>query len=186
MRLAMVLHAEGDLRGADPIYREALPVLQERGAATPSRKRCSNLASSGRRRATRRRPEVPRGKAQAIRTSLRAGFRDGQEPGGAGQRLAIEERHPEAAEPLLGPALEVFAAQKAARLEASAQAVLARSLLGGKGPTTRARRWSGALALSQRAAVLTCDSPCAGRRVMATNGKVEEACSGLTRPSRRP
>jgi len=91
--------------------------------------------------------------------------------------LAIEEGHPEAAEPLLGPALEVFAAQKAADWEASAQAVLARSLLGGKRPDDARKALERALALSAKSSSphVRLTVAAAAGRVMATNGKVEEA-----------
>ena len=84
--------------------------------------------------------------------------------------LAIEEGHPEAAEALLGPALEVFAAQKATDWEASAQAVLARSLLEGKRPGDARQALERALALSGRS-----HSPLVRLTVAAIAGRVEAA-----------
>jgi hypothetical protein len=95
--------------------------------------------------------------------------------------LAIEEGRPEEAEPLLGPALEVFAAQKAADWEASARSVLALSLLGGKRSADVRRALDRALALSGRSlsphvrlAVVA-----AGARVEAADGKANEALRQL-------
>ena len=169
MRLAMVLQAEGDLRGAEARCREALAVLQKRGIrdyASDALFQLGELRKAGGDLAAAREHHE---EAQAIRAGLRADFAMAKgRVALAG--LAIEEGHPEAAEPLLRPALEVFAAQKAADLEASAQAVLALSLLGRKRPGDAREALNRALALSGRSL-----SPHVRLAVAATAARVEAA-----------
>jgi serine/threonine protein kinase/tetratricopeptide (TPR) repeat protein len=126
VRLAMVSHAEGDLREAEAQYREALPVLQDKGARDSVadtayqlgelRKTADDLV------AARKYHED----AQAIRSGYRGAFAVAKSQV-ALACLAIEEGRAVAAESLLGPALETFAAQKATDWEATAQAALALS-----------------------------------------------------------
>jgi tetratricopeptide (TPR) repeat protein/TolB-like protein len=169
MRLAMVLHAEGDLRGAGTRYREALPILQERGTRDSIADTLFQLGelreAEGDLAAARKHHE----EAQAIRSGFRGAFAMAKSRVALAS-LAIEEGHPESAGPLLGPALEVFAAQEAADWEASAQAVLARSLLGGLRPGDARKALDRALALSGRSL-----SPHVRLAVAATAGPVEAA-----------
>jgi tetratricopeptide (TPR) repeat protein len=169
MRLAMVLQAEGDLRGAEARYREALLVLQERGTRDFVADTLYQLGelrkAEGDLSAARKHHE----EAQAIRTDLRAAFAMAKSRVALAS-LAIEEGHPEAAEALLGPALEVFVAQKATDWEASAQAVLARALPGGKRHGDARKALERALALSGRS-----QSPHVRLTVAATAGRVEAA-----------
>jgi tetratricopeptide (TPR) repeat protein len=169
MRLSMVLHAEGDLRGAEARCREALPVLRERGTRALVADTLFHLGeiqkAQGDLVAARKHHE----EAQAIRTDLQAAFAIAKSRVALAS-LAIEEGHPEAAEALLGPALEVFIAQKATDWEASAQAVLARSLLGGKRNENARRALERALALSNRS-----QSPHVRLMVAATASRVEAA-----------
>ena len=180
MRLAMVLQAEGDLRGAEARCREALAVLQERGIrdyASDALFQLGELREAGGDLAAARKHYE---EAQAIRVGLRAAFAVAKgRVALAG--LAMEEGHPHAAEPLLRPALEVFAAQKAADLEASAQAVLALSLLGGPRPGDAREALDRALALSGRSLSphVRLTVAVTAARVEATEGRAEEALRRL-------
>jgi tetratricopeptide (TPR) repeat protein/TolB-like protein/predicted Ser/Thr protein kinase len=169
MRLAMVFQAEGDLRQADARYREALPVLRERGTRDYVADTLYQLGelrkAEGDLAAARKHHE----EAQAIRTDLGAAFAMAKSRVALAS-LAIEEGHAEAAEPLLSPALQVFAAQKTTDWEASAQAVLSRSLLGGKRPGDARKAMERAVALSGRS-----HSPHVRLTVAAIAGRAEAA-----------
>ena len=169
MRLAMVFHAEGDLRGAEAKYREALAALQERGIrdyASDALFQLGELRKAGGDLAAARKHHE---EAQAIRAGLRAALAMAKgRVALAG--LAIEEGHPDAAELLLGSALPVFAAQKAADWEASAQAVLARSRLAGSRPGDARQALNRALALAGPSL-----SPHVRLAVAATAARVEAA-----------
>ncbi len=169
MRMAMVLQAEGDLRGAEARSTQALAILQERGIrdyASDALFQLGELRKAGGDLAAARKHHE---EAQAIRADLRAAFAMAKGWVALGG-LAIEEAHPEAAEPLLRRALQVFVAQKAADHEASAQAVLALSLLGAKRPGDAREALDRALALSGRSL-----SPHVRLAVAVTAARVEAA-----------
>jgi eukaryotic-like serine/threonine-protein kinase len=167
--LAKVLHAEGDLQGAEARYREALPVFEARGTRALVANTLFHLGelrkAEGDLAAARKHHE----EAQAIWTDLQVVLALAQSRV-AQASLTIEEGHPESAEGLLGPALEVFAAQKAIDWQASAQTVLARSFLGGTRLSDARRAAERALALSGRS-----QRPDVRLTVAATAGRLEAA-----------
>jgi tetratricopeptide (TPR) repeat protein len=176
MRLAMVLHAEGDLRGAEARYREALAVLQERGIRDYASDALFHLGELRKAQGDLAGARKHHEEAQAIRTTLRAVFSTAKGRVALAS-LAIEEGHPEAAEALLGSALPVFAAQKAADWEASAQTVLARSLLEARRPGEARKAVDRALSLSGKShsPQVRLAAAAAAARVEAAEGKADSA-----------
>jgi eukaryotic-like serine/threonine-protein kinase len=169
LRQATVLQAEGDVRGAEARCREALTVLRERGIrdyASDALFLLGELRRAGGDLAAAREHHE---EAQAIRAELGAAFALAKSRV-ALAGLAIEEGRPETTEPLLRPALECFAAQRAADWEASAQAVRALSLLRGKRLGDAREALDRALALSRRSL-----SPHVRLAVVATAARVEAA-----------
>jgi tetratricopeptide (TPR) repeat protein/TolB-like protein len=180
VELAAVLHAEGDLAGAEGKYREALAVLKDRGTrgsvADTLFRLGEVLETQGDLAGARKANE----EALAIRTSIGAAFAAAKSQV-ALARLSIEEGRPEAAEPLLRPASQMFVEQKAADWEAVAHAVLARSLL-------VRQRGGEALKVVEQASVLAgrSQSPhvrlavaAAAARIRAANGGVVDALHSL-------
>jgi tetratricopeptide (TPR) repeat protein len=176
MRLAQVSHAEGDLRGAEAQHREALSVLRERGARDYIADTLFQLGELRKAKGDLVAARKDHEEAQAIRSGFQGAFAMAKSRT-ALARLALEEGHPAAVEPLLGPALEVFTAQKASDWEASAQAVRVLSLLGGERPADARHALDRALALSGRSLSphVRLAVAAAAARVEAAEGRADKA-----------
>ncbi len=179
-RLAMTLQAEGDLPAAKDRYQEALPVLRERGARDAVadvlfqlgelRKTADDLAGA------RKLHE----EAQATRASFHGAFAVAKS-GVALADLALEEGRPDAADSLLVPSVQVFAAQKAIGWEASAQTVRSLSFLRSRRTADARRAIDRALALSERSLSphVRLAVAAAAARVEAAEGRVDRASARL-------
>jgi len=167
MRLAMVLQAEGDLRGAEAGTGTPCPSAGEgtRDLVADTqfnlgelRKAQGDLAAAG--GTTRRRRRYGRTSRRPSRSPRAGGAGQPRDRGGtfrSGRGAS-------------GAALEVFSAQRATDWEASAQAVLAHSLLGGRRHGDARKALERAFALSGRS-----QSPFVRLTVAAIAGRVEAA-----------
>ena len=178
--IGTVLRAEGDLASAEALYREALSTLREGGARHAIAETLFSLGQLSLTRGDLPSARIYHEEAFSIRTAVGATFNAAKSET-ALAALSIEEGHPEAAEARLRSASGTFAAQKAVDWEASARAVLARSLLARQRPRDALRTLEPATALGAHSQsphvrlAVTVDAAL----VYAANGKRDEALHSL-------